>query len=123
MFEELPQEDKQAIEQSYEAGQHLYFITAKNKVKIGRAMHPMGRLGIFQTGSPHTLKLVFVVPYAGKLVEGLVHTHLKSRGAHYRGEWFEYGAEAKQLIREMKQICSETGLVYNLKTNKVEQKA
>lgn len=54
-------------------------------VKVGRADDVAKRVAQLQTGNPHPLRLIYVLPGAGGLEADL---HLRFEDDHLRGEWF-----------------------------------
>lgn len=105
----LSQKKQNLIERTYDAGQHVYFIKAKkvNLVKVGAARNPAQRLKSLQIGSPVELKLLFVIPYGGYMIESKLHKDFKQ--FHNHGEWFNYTPEIRQRIKDIKLILREQG--------------
>jgi hypothetical protein len=69
----------------------LYFIQSAvtGAVKIGVSKHPSKRLRQLQTGSPHLLRLILVLPEKASLERSL-HSKMK-RGKQTGGtEWFSH---------------------------------
>jgi len=72
------------------AGADLYFFQSAvtGAIKIGRSKHVHKRLRQVQTGCPHKLKILLVLPQQGHQ-ERLMHQRLAShRMRHGKGEWF-----------------------------------
>lgn len=64
----------------------VYFIRAGDYLKIGKTDDIKKRVAQLQTGCPHDLQVVLLVP-GDEREEGLSHEELKSE--HVRGEWFK----------------------------------
>jgi hypothetical protein len=73
------------------AGQHLYIIQSRTTgaVKVGRSDDPDRRLRQLQTGCPHTLKVILVMPNGGVREVSVHHAMRAHRTRHSTGgEWF-----------------------------------
>ena len=71
-------------------GQHLYLFQmgGTGAFKIGRSGNPENRRVQLQTGCPHSIRLILVVPGQGWR-ERSVHQHMKRHKTRsYSGEWF-----------------------------------
>lgn len=70
-------------------GSHLYIIQSAvtGAVKIGRSKDVRSRLYQLQTGSPHRLKLLLMVPDRGYMERG-IHQRMSSHKLRCEGEWF-----------------------------------
>ena len=73
----------------------IYFIQAKQYVKIGYSKNPRYRLKKMQTANPIKLKLLATMPGDCKTETGLHEAFDKLR---YRGEWFRYDGKLKASI-------------------------
>src|SRR5688572_22706400 len=71
-------------------------------VKFGVATDVQKRLEMLQIGCPFELEVLAVCP-GGLKEEASIHSRLLKAKEHIRGEWFKYGYEAAQIIREMKE--------------------
>ena len=109
------------MEESYDKGQHLYFIKMKgfNRVKIGIAQNPQHRMEVLQIGNPYELRLICVVPYGGKFLEKLIQKNF----SNYRGEWYEFSPALQEVIKQANKICYETGLIWHKQRQKISVKA
>ena len=70
----------------------IYFIRqgGQEVVKIGRSESPQRRLDELQTGNPHTLNLMGVIPESNWTEKTL---HDRFDELHMRGEWYRLGPE------------------------------
>lgn len=71
--------------------QYLYIIQSDKtgSLKIGRSKDPEKRLKQLQTGSPYSLKLIFMAEGKGHL-EKRLHERLKDYRQRRKGEWFDF---------------------------------
>lgn len=72
---------------------YVYFIqNDRNKFKVGHTISPSSRVSALKTGTTDNLEMVAVIIVGNdqaRNVERAIHTILKGRGGHVRGEWFE----------------------------------
>lgn len=63
----------------------------KSPIKIGLAKNPLARLAQLQTGNPHSLRLLYVVP-GDKWLEAELHERASTASMVAGGgsEWFDY---------------------------------
>jgi hypothetical protein len=73
----------------------IYFIKAKEYVKIGYSVDPNARLLELQTGNPHKLKLLATMPGETQTEASLHKLFEKCR---VNGEWFKYDRFLKACI-------------------------
>lgn len=67
-----------------------YFIqmATTGYIKVGRSGNPLARLDQLQTGAPHTLRLLFILPGQGNK-ESMIHRILRRYQVRVmKGEWF-----------------------------------
>jgi hypothetical protein len=96
IFSKLP-----VIKQKY-GGAYLYFISASHFTKVGIASDVQTRLKALQTASPFLLRLIncVYIHEDAASIERRIHSQLRERGKHVRGEWFTIStAEVYALIR------------------------
>lgn len=74
----------------------VYFIRTDGFIKVGRTTNFDNRLAKLQTGSPHELEVLLVVP-GGSGLEADIHRDLKEY--RHRGEWFRETPEVWEYIR------------------------
>jgi hypothetical protein len=67
----------------------IYFIKAKNTVKIGYSANPEKRIKELQTGNPEKLELLLTIP-GNRETEAAFHTYFDR--ARLEGEWFRLGS-------------------------------
>jgi hypothetical protein len=86
----------------------VYFIRRGGtpEVKVGFSYNPVARLYQLQCGNAFDLRIEHQVPTLHyRVLERWLHDHLKSKGLHLRGEWFDlaagtdYGAIVDEAIR------------------------
>lgn len=65
---------------------NVYFVQSGDFVKIGFASDVQKRVAELQTGSPHQLNVLAVLPDVDKSVEATCHRVFARN--HFRGEWF-----------------------------------
>ena len=76
---------------------NVYFIQSETYVKIGFTEGDVtDRLAQLQTGNPHSLRIMAVIPDALPTLEGLFHTVFMD--ARYNGEWFRITRELRKVI-------------------------
>ena len=73
----------------------VYFIVSGMKVKIGYATNLRMRLDQMQTGSPHYLYVIGILP-GGRREEFDLHDRFDAY--RFRGEWFALSAEISDFI-------------------------
>ncbi|MBW1603560.1 GIY-YIG nuclease family protein [Streptomyces sp. JJ66] len=81
---------------------------ADRRVKIGSAGNARNRLVELQSGSPNPLRILVTIE-GGRLLEGLIHDHLK----RFRviGEWFDFGeANPVHIVTDAVQVLRSKGL-------------
>lgn len=91
---------------------YVYLIRGPKKtpVKIGKALNPITRLKTLQTGNPHRLRLLHVVPTVSEPQALLVEKVLHLRFDHCRlpdSEWF-YGAGVSEIIEFVERLAKDT---------------
>jgi hypothetical protein len=95
---------------------YVYFMKAKNRMKIGKANNPEERLKELQVGCPFPLSIIAKIPCRSEResmrMERLMHKYFAKY--HKQGEWFkctpwvmnqawglEHAADAAQTAREI----------------------
>jgi hypothetical protein len=84
-------EDVQRHKALGDSHRSVYFIRRGEtpEVKVGYSRDPMSRLGQLQCGNAVHLQMEHQVSTQRyRALERWLHVHLKTRGAHIRGEWF-----------------------------------
>lgn len=79
--------------------QTLYFIRARDLVKIGITENVQRRFAQLQTGNPHELEVCATIQNVTQSIERIYHRTLKQ--FHVRGEWFSHVA-LRDLITHVK---------------------
>lgn len=74
----------------------VYFIAAKDRVKIGRTTNLRARLSSLQIANPAALRLIGAIP-GGPLVERSIQKELAAFAVS--GEWFELNGIVERTIR------------------------
>ena len=74
----------------------VYFVRDDKFVKIGRASNLSSRLKGLLTGTPRQLQLV-----AFDLLQDEGFWHRRFWGDHWRGEWFHYSSDIKQVTADL----------------------
>jgi Meiotically up-regulated gene 113 len=73
---------------SSDHGEQVYIMRGGDRVKIGRAVDPIGRLAVCQVGSPVPLELVWRIETPdGRRLEAALHRRYAEHRSH--GEWFD----------------------------------
>jgi hypothetical protein len=79
-------------------------------VKIGKANNVAKRVETLQTGSPYPLKLLVTVPCRSEkhaeYLEQMAHRIFKPY--RIRGEWFDWTAPVRRLIRELQSAAEQS---------------
>lgn len=92
----------------------IYFIQAKQFVKIGYSKSPRYRLQKLQTGNPVKLKLLATMP-GNKQTEDGLHEAFKKQ--QYRGEWFRYDGLLKACIMALRgNDCNNPVLIEDVRS-------
>lgn len=75
----------------YFIGSYHWKTAELEAIKIGKANDPEGRLKAFQTGTPHTLKLMYSMLFTSEKLALEIEKHIQDRYAAFRihGDWFE----------------------------------
>ena len=77
-------------------GSVVYFIRCGDFVKVGYATNVVRRVAELQTGNPHELELLGVIP-GGASEERTLHALLAAE--HHRGEWFRISGDTIPTLR------------------------
>jgi hypothetical protein len=86
----------------------IYFIVAKNYVKIGCSEDPEIRLKELQTSNPNKLKLIATMPGSFQTESELHCVFARFRA---RGEWFRYDGHLKASILAINDNGTETSFL------------
>lgn len=89
-----------AYQPDSDAGEWVYFLRAGDFVKIGYTTDLASRLKRLQTGSPHELRLLVLLP-GTKYDEATFHRRFGSLRAH--GEWFKLDGALLDFLSEQYQ--------------------
>lgn len=77
---------------------YIYFIRARNRIKIGRAVEPRRRFTSLQAGSSEKLIFLGAIP-AHKTLEALLHDRFAAHRVH--SEWFNASHELLNFIEQV----------------------
>ena len=66
---------------------YIMQMAVTGEIKVGRSSDPERRLRHLQTGCPHPLRIILVVPGAGR-IEKNIHRLMDYRQTRRNGEWF-----------------------------------
>lgn len=93
---------------SGEASEHVYFMQGVNggPVKIGTAADVKARLKQIQACSPDVLRVLHIIPGAGREIERKLHARFSPHRLH--GEWFDTSVELMGYIRDLKETAKLT---------------
>lgn len=77
----------------------VYFIRSGEYIKIGKSTHWRDRLAAIQTGSPHPVIPLLIIPARRKTERQL---HVRFKVHHVQGEWFHPSPEIMAYIEARK---------------------
>lgn len=103
---------------------YVYFIRARDYVKIGKANVPEVRLQELQVGNPVPLVLLAKLPCRGERAAEHLEFVLQSvlRRYQIRGEWFEYGPIAR-VLKELPSCNSVDDMCRKIRSHFAHQRA
>lgn len=80
-------------------GQHVYFITDGEYIKIGISNDTRSRLKSLQTANARKLRVAAIVPYGG--IELETELHLQFAHLRAKGEWFKISKDLEKYIKDV----------------------
>lgn len=97
-----------------DSGGFVYFVQADTvglPTKIGMTRNPRQRLGSLQASTPHDVRLLaYFWAEDPAFEEGMLHREFQASRLH--GEWFAWGAELEQVVRDISQ-CTQLHRPYS----------